>query len=295
METILILVIVGLVIYIIWPKKKRETSSQKSGSPLTAGEDSKTKNLTKTVYPSKNNFNLDLSTEEEDSGREYLEEYYDITGVHIPSRKDYILNHCEELDPVFLRKEPSNPVNPEAVAIYHYEQLIGYIPDIDLDDVHKYYDRISDASISEIEYDGDFLRVEINVEHEITRKKSKPKPSASTSNLNPEDFMRFKQNEIPSEYLKPKKEGGDPSSYFYGKKVCISGSLDNFPYRAELAKHLWDVGADVDTGVGKTCSILISGEGVGPSKLKQAKAGGVQIMYEPELMEKLNGFKSSFV
>lgn len=134
------------------------------------------------------------------------------------------------------------------------------------------------------------------MEHEIIRRRKKAKePNPNTSDLHAEDFIRFKQNEIPSEYLKPKKEGGDPNHFFYGKKVCISGSLDNFPYRAELAKHLWDIGADVDTGVGKTCNILISGEGVGPSKLKHAKAGGVQIMHEPELMEKLNGFKSKYL
>lgn len=123
MEPFLLLVILGLVIYIVWPKKKKETSPRQSSSPHPAKEQEPIKTFTRIidspVQQSKNNFNLDLSTDEDSSGKEYLEEYYDVAGVHIATRKNYILNNCEEFEPVFLRKEPGNPVNPNAIAIYH--------------------------------------------------------------------------------------------------------------------------------------------------------------------------------
>lgn len=132
---------------------------------------------------------------------------------------------------------------------------------------------------------------------EVPEKKKKTKKSnkLTSPDIGPEDFMRWKTNEIPREFLTPKKDLEDKSHYFYGKKVCISGQLNSFPYRAELAKQLHELGADVDTGVGKTCGILISGDGVGPSKLKKAKEQGVYIMDEHELSEKLNGFKSKYI
>jgi len=128
-------------------------------------------------------------------------------------------------------------------------------------------------------------------------KKKNPKKVKQTNNhdIGAEDFMIWKTNKIPHEYLTPKKDVEDTSSYFYGKKVCISGQLSSFPYRGELAKYLWDAGADVDTSVGKTCGILISGDGTGPSKLKKAIEQGVQIMPETELSEKLDGFKSKYL
>lgn len=241
-------------------------------------------------------FNLVIDDEKE-SGKEYYVETFELTGVHIPKRKNYLLNYCEEYDQVTLQHEEKNPASKRAIAVKHENKLIGYISEADLDDVHKFLDRISQAFISAIDYDGKRLDVEIEIEYEIPSRKRKPKPKTKRqeeSELHPEDFMRFAQNKIPTEYLKPQKDLEDTGSFFYGKKVCISGTLENFPYRAELAKHFWDIGADVDGSVGKTCDILIKGEGVGPSKLKQAKEQGVLVMDETQLIEKLNGFKSRF-
>lgn len=291
MKTILLLVIVGLLIY-IYRLKKKSNSSSSNTTPKPTGY------TTSSEPVKKNDFNLDIGSAENESGREYLEEYYDVSEVDIPSRKEYILNNCDEYDPVFLRKEPGNPVNNNAIAVYHKNDIIGYIPDDELDEVHRYFDNIADASISEIEYDGDSLRVEINVEHEITKRRKKPKTKKSVNedtDLHPEDFMRFAQNKIPSEYLKPQKDLEDTGSFFYKKKVCISGSFDYYPYRAELAKYLWELGADVDTTVSKKCQVLICGEDAGPSKCQQAEEQGVHIMHEEELVEKLNGFKSKYV
>ena len=121
------------------------------------------------------------------------------------------------------------------------------------------------------------------------------KNDITPSDITPEDFLLWKQKKIPSEYLYPQKNLEDCSSFFYDKKVCISGEFEYFPSRTELAKHLWECGADIDTSVGKKLDILIAGDGVGPSKLKKAESQGTYIMPEDELVEKLNGFKSRFV
>ena len=249
-----------------------------------------------------NDFNLDLGTEGE-SGKEYLVSCFELTGVHIGQRKNYLLNYCEEYDPVVLKKEKNNPASKLAIAVKHENKLIGYIAERDLDEVHGFYENISQSFIASIEYDGDCLNVEIDVEHEIVKRKKKGRrkapattPDDSAENdLHPEDFMRFAQNKISPEFLKPQTGLADTGSYFFGKKVCISGTLDHFPYREELAHHLWKLGADIDTSVGKACNILICGAGAGPSKCKQAQKQGVEVMEESELLEKLNGFKSKYL
>jgi len=79
---------------------------------------------------------------------------------------------------------------------------------------------------------------------------------------------------------------------FFGKKVVISGTYFNWPDRNDLAKLLKELGADIDTGIGKYTNYLCAGEGVGPSKyekMKQKIARGedAQILTESEIIEML--------
>jgi len=250
-----------------------------------------------------------------------LYETFDVVGVHTSDNKHYILTCCNEMDVVKIRKEPHNRFNPRALAIDHEGYKIGYIRDADLDEVEELIKGSYMAGLKSIDYEDDFLTVTLMIayqekpssfgsyssspeeKHIILKSDDDKKPIkakregeyASNHDIGAEDFMIWKTNKIPHEYLTPKKDVENTSSYFYGKKVCISGQLSSFPYRGELAKYLWLAGADVDTSVGKTCEILISGDGTGPSKLKKAIEQGVQIMPETELSEKLNGFKSKYI
>ena len=57
------------------------------------------------------------------------------------------------------------------------------------------------------------------------------------------------------------------SNPFYGKKVVVSGTYLKWPDRKVLAELLKDLGADIDSSIGKKTNYLCKGNGVGPSKL----------------------------
>ena len=75
-------------------------------------------------------------------------------------------------------------------------------------------------------------------------------------------------------------------SYFSGKKVVLTGGLDNFG-RSELTKILQNLGADVVGSVSKNTDLVIAGKDAG-SKLTKAQSLGVEIIDEPKLLELLN-------
>jgi hypothetical protein len=294
MNTFLLLLLgVAIIIIIVQASSKKKTSHTFNSS--FTGEKSK-----ETTLPTEKKVSeppVHFLGEDEEGEYNIGFEDFTLTGVHLPGRKKYILENCKEEDDIKLTPEKDNLVNPLAIAVEHEGEIIGYIADDDLEDVHNLMKFEYESHITNKDYDGDFLNVGIEIEYIIPQKKKKPKKvkPQKNSDIGAEDFMIWKTNVIPHEYLTPRKDVEDTSSYFYAKKVCISGQLRSFPYRGELAKYLWEIGADVDTSVGKTCGILISGDGTGPSKLKKAKEQGVQIMPETELHEKLNGFKSKYI
>lgn len=99
------LILVGYVIYLIVYKPK---SSQKSITLSSKTPISEPKKNTEPLY---NN-----------SLRVFL------AGVHIASRKKYILNNGWDSMPVDLEPEPKNKHDKEAIAVKHEGKLIGYIP-----------------------------------------------------------------------------------------------------------------------------------------------------------------------
>jgi len=153
---------------------------------------------------------------------------------------------------------------------------------------------------NELDY-KQFQKERSNRPQETEFKKTAKSPAKSKNSGNPnyemsqDELLKHMGNRIPSEYLKPKKEIEDTSSFFYKKKVCISGDFSAYPVRAELAKYLWELGADVDTQVGKTLDFLICGENAGPSKCAIAEKQKVRIIHEDELIELLPEFKSKYL
>lgn len=113
--------------------------------------------------------------------------------------------------------------------------------------------------------------------------------------LNQEEIIWQNQNKIPSEYLYPKKNLEDKSHFFYGKKIVITGKFDNFPVRPELAKYLWDIGADIDRGVGPNLDYLFCGDDCGDRKVEKCEEQGIEILYEEDIIELLPNFKSKFL
>jgi len=80
---------------------------------------------------------------------------------------------------------------------------------------------------------------------------------------------------------------------FYGKKVVVSGTYRKWPDRKVLAQLLKDLGADIDSSIGKKTNYLCKGNGVGPSKLAKMQkkidnGEDAKIIDENEIIRLLN-------
>lgn len=127
-----------------------------------------------------------------------------------------------------------------------------------------------------------------DVKFPFGKNKTKKKLNTDFSNLNynitSEDIIAYQDKKIERQYLYPKKDLVDRSHYFYGKKVVITGDYNSFSNRNEMAKLLWEVGADVDTGIGKYTEVLIVGDYPGNSKIVQAEDMGIEFITENEFL-----------
>ncbi|SEG31110.1 BRCT domain-containing protein [Flavobacterium urumqiense] len=111
------------------------------------------------------------------------------------------------------------------------------------------------------------------------------KKSENTINYTQEEIISFSEKKLEKQYLYPKKDVEDKSHFFYGKKVVITGDFKYFADRNEISKLLWEVGADVDTGVGKKTQVLIVGNNPGPSKIMTAEDMGLDLVTENEFLK----------
>ena len=81
----------------------------------------------------------------------------------------------------------------------------------------------------------------------------------------------------------------DSSSYFYNKKVVLTGTLTSFG-RKEATEILENLGAHVSSSVSKVTDLVIAGVEAG-SKLDKANKLGVKVINEEEFKELLGGEK----
>ena len=81
----------------------------------------------------------------------------------------------------------------------------------------------------------------------------------------------------------------DTSSYFYGKTVVLTGTLQRYG-RSELTEILEGIGAKVSGSVSKKTDCVIAGSEAG-SKLDKAQALGIKIMDEEELLSHLSNLR----
>lgn len=112
-----------------------------------------------------------------------------------------------------------------------------------------------------------------------------------TSYLSKEELVEIYETKdkkkIDRKYLFPKKDVEDTSSEFYKKKVVISGLFEHFETRNEIAKILYDLGADIDTSLTERTSFLIKGENCGWSKEEKAIKYGCVIYSESEFLDRI--------
>ena len=80
---------------------------------------------------------------------------------------------------------------------------------------------------------------------------------------------------------------------FFHANVVITGTFAAFPDRNELGKRLQSLGADINTAISGKTTLVVMGQGAGPSKIKKiedwrAKGHDIRIIYEEELKQILN-------
>lgn len=109
-----------------------------------------------------------------------------------------------------------------------------------------------------------------------------------SNGLDYERVQELKSRKIESKYFYPITDLDDESNFFFGKKIVITGEFDLFPDRNEVAKLFWNVGADIDTGIGKNTEFLIVGLDYGPKKMQKAIENGISIIDQDRLSEYFN-------
>ena len=97
---------------------------------------------------------------------------------------------------------------------------------------------------------------------------------------------------LSSEAKKPLEddEVEDKETPFFHKKVVLTGILDAYPQREELAMLLKRYGADINSSISAKTDIVIVGHGAGPSKMKkiedlQANGSPIKVIEESEFLE----------
>lgn len=100
------------------------------------------------------------------------------------------------------------------------------------------------------------------------------------------------QRMVSSETKKPLEasEVEDKNTPFFQKKVVLTGVLDAFPVREDIANTLKKYGADINGSISAKTNVVIVGHGAGPSKMRKieelnTKGADIRIIYEPEFLE----------
>lgn len=82
----------------------------------------------------------------------------------------------------------------------------------------------------------------------------------------------------------------DCNTPFFQQKIVLTGILDSYPMREDLANLLKRYGADINTSISAKTNMVIVGHGAGPSKLKKidelnAKGADIRVIDEHEFIQ----------
>ena len=208
---------------------------------------------------------------------------FKIAGSFISIRKEYIIFDIEEGTEVELKRDIYNKFDSNAISVTYKNNLLGYVPKESIPEVSEIIKNKFIAKISDIIYKNDYIDVIIYLYI------SEEKNENPLYFLDNEKILELRDRKINSSYLKPKKDAEDVNM-FYKKKVVITGIFDYFVDRNDLAKILYESGADIDVGVTEKIDYLISGKDSGWKKLEKAKEFGIMIFNEDEIL-KILGIK----
>ena len=110
-------------------------------------------------------------------------------------------------------------------------------------------------------------------------------------------YVGFLSKAIKSETKRPlaPDEVENPNTPFFMQSVVLTGTLQSYPKREEIASLLRLYGADINASISKKTDIVIVGSGAGPSKMKkikELKESGVEVrvMNEVEFLRILEEY-----
>ena len=105
-------------------------------------------------------------------------------------------------------------------------------------------------------------------------------------------FSTYAAKNLSSDAKKPidASEVANQSTPFFQQKVVITGVLDAYPMREDLANILKKYGADINSSISAKTNIVVVGRGAGPSKMNKIqilkdKGIDIKVIEEPELLE----------
>jgi DNA ligase (NAD+) len=119
-------------------------------------------------------------------------------------------------------------------------------------------------------------------------------PAASSSIVSyfsdPQNLARIEElRNLGLNFLYLGKDTIDVNSYFYGKTIVLTGTLEKYS-RDGMTEILEGIGAHCSGSVSKKTNIVIAGPGAG-SKLDKAKAFGIEIMDEETALAHLGNLR----
>lgn len=163
MTIIVIILVIGLFIFVVVNSgKKEEIRKPNPNSPTTS------ELLLRTEFRIQESKKLldEIKTKYPKAPQKFgNENEYEVTGVHIPNRKKYILENCSENDEVEIFHEKKNTYSEKAIAIKHFNKIIGYISQYENEEVHEIIEDNYEGKISEIEFENGYLTVKIIIEY----------------------------------------------------------------------------------------------------------------------------------
>tara|TARA_R100000306_G_C4378599_1_gene143143 strand:+ start:4139 stop:4549 length:411 start_codon:yes stop_codon:yes gene_type:complete len=90
-------------------------------------------------------------------------ETFELAGVHIPERRNYILQFVKWRHPVLIYHESNNRFSKQALAVQHTSVIIGYVPEYMITEVRPLLEKKHQVLIESVDFSGGYLEVKVSV------------------------------------------------------------------------------------------------------------------------------------
>ena len=109
-----------------------------------------------------------------------------------------------------------------------------------------------------------------------------------------EDMQVIKSHKIDPKYKIANLDIEDKSHIFYGKNILITGNIEGFIYRNEIAALIWSYGGCCKESVTKVVDYVIVGNDAGPAKLKKVADLNIKTLSDIEFLDLFKDYKFKY-